>query len=186
MCCGITPALFESCTRCRPSAWRWPEQANSILIRTDVWGRSGAWTRPPRRSLQVFSKRRGKMNNETLIERHFARIGVEAVLVEGEAISIDVRRRAKDELFVLAMPHAAEVKLLGADRADRHLLLLVDHRGTKSRFLCGHDERHWFVAAIPEDERGVTDIAKAKAALQPALVRTSALSLKSKHSLRRR
>ena len=50
------------------------------------------------------------MNNETLIERHFARIGVEAVLVEGEAISIDVRRRAKDELFVLAMPQAAEVK----------------------------------------------------------------------------
>ena len=126
------------------------------------------------------------MNNETLIERHFARIGVEAVLVEGEAISIDVRRRAKDELFVLAMPHAAEVKLLDANRADRHLLLLVDHRGTKSRFLCGHDERHWFVAAIPEDERGVTDVAKAKAALQPPLVRTSALSLKSKHRLRRR
>ena len=56
------------------------------------------------------------MNNETLIERHFARIGVEAVLVEGEAISIDVRRRAKDELFVLAMPQAAEVKLLDANR----------------------------------------------------------------------
>ena len=25
----------------------------------------------------------------------------------------------------------------------------------KSKFLCGHDERHWFVAAIPEAARGV-------------------------------
>jgi hypothetical protein len=23
----------------------------------------------------------------------------------------------------------------------------------KSKFLCGHDERHWFVAAIPSSER---------------------------------
>ena len=126
------------------------------------------------------------MNNETLIERHFARIGVETVFVEDDAVSIDVRRRARREFFVLATPRAAAVKLLDADRVNRHLLLLVDDRGTKSRFLCGHDERHWFVAAIPEDERGVTDIAKAKAALQPPLVRTSVIGLRPKNRLRRR
>ena len=51
--------------------------------------------------------------------------------------------------------------------ADRHLVLLVRSDGEKSKFLCGHDERHWFVAAIPEDARGVTGVETAKAALQP-------------------
>ena len=29
------------------------------------------------------------------------------------------------------------------------------HGEEKSKFLCGHDERHWFVAAVPEGARGV-------------------------------
>ena len=48
-----------------------------------------------------------------------------------------------------------------------------DFLGEKQKFLCGHDERHWFVAAVPEDARGVTGVVAAKAALQPALVRTA-------------
>ncbi len=43
--------------------------------------------------------------------------------------------------------------------------------GEKSKVLCGHDERHWFVAAVPEDARGVTGVVTAKDALQPQLVR---------------
>jgi hypothetical protein len=57
-----------------------------------------------------------------------------------------------------------ELEVVDVDRNDRHLLLLVRDGEEKSKFLCGHDERHWFVAAVPEDARGVTGVAAAKAA----------------------
>ena len=63
-------------------------------------------------------------------------------------------------------------------RSDRHLLLLVRRGERKSKFLCGFDERHWFVAAILESESGVTGVATAKAARfagrRPALARRPA------------
>jgi len=37
------------------------------------------------------------------------------------------------------------------------------------KFLCGHDERHWFVAAVPG--RGVSNVRTAMEALKPAAVR---------------
>jgi hypothetical protein len=61
--------------------------------------------------------------------------------------------------------------------------LLVRDGEEKSKFLCGHDERHWFVAAVPE---GVTGVAAAKAALQPALVRTAVGRVRPKDPFRRR
>jgi hypothetical protein len=56
----------------------------------------------------------------------------------------------------------------------RHLLLLVDTPATKdadqmSAYLCGHDERHWFVAAIPE-KADAWDVQAAKDALKPDAV----------------
>jgi hypothetical protein len=39
--------------------------------------------------------------------------------------------------------------------------------GEKNTFLCGHDEKHWFVAAVPEAARGVNGVATAKAAPRP-------------------
>src|SRR5262249_54068987 len=42
----------------------------------------------------------------------------------------------------------------------------------KSKFLCGHDERHWFVAAIPE-AAPVGTVAQAMEALKPAEVRAA-------------
>jgi hypothetical protein len=56
---------------------------------------------------------------------------------------------------------------------DRHLLLLVRHpkeAGRLDRFLCGHDERHWFVAAVPG---GASSVRQAKEALKPAPVLAS-------------
>jgi len=58
--------------------------------------------------------------------------------------------------------------------------------GEKSKFLCGHDERHWFVAAIPETARGVTGVAAAKAALQPETVRELVERTRLKDPFRRR
>ncbi|HUB25696.1 MAG TPA: hypothetical protein VL992_09740, partial [Tepidisphaeraceae bacterium] len=42
-------------------------------------------------------------------------------------------------------------------------------RGMKSRYLCGHDERSWFVAAVPED-RKANNVQDAKDALKPGAV----------------
>ena len=42
--------------------------------------------------------------------------------------------------------------------------------GPNQKFLCGQDEGHWFVAAIPDDEP-VSTVAGAQIALEPAEVR---------------
>ena len=64
----------------------------------------------------------------------------------------------------------AEFSLLNKQKDDRHLLLLVKNEDgkRKDRFLCGHDEREWFVAAIPGP---VSTVVQAKEALKPAPVR---------------
>jgi hypothetical protein len=56
-----------------------------------------------------------------------------------------------------------------ADARDRHLVLVADHPGHTSRFsrfLCGHDEKAWFVAAVPETHE-VRSVGEAKDALKP-------------------
>jgi hypothetical protein len=61
-----------------------------------------------------------------------------------------------------------EVRVVDSRPEDRHLLLHVKAGTIKSKFLCGHDERDWFVAAVPGS--GVTSVQGAKAALKPAEV----------------
>jgi hypothetical protein len=123
-----------------------------------------------------------------LLTRRFAVIGARLDVEPGPwrgAPRLDVR----GERFVLGFtgrgePSDAEVVQVAP--ADRHLLLLVRSDGAKSRFLCGHDERHWFVAAVPEDARGVTGVRTAKAALQPPAVAELAAGLPPRQRLRRR
>ena len=80
----------------------------------------------------------------------------------------------KGEFFeVVRQPGAEpEVAVLDVQPADRHLLLLVREGGEKSKFLCGHDERHWFVAGIPESAP-VGTVRQAKEALKPAEVQAA-------------
>ena len=80
----------------------------------------------------------------------------------------------KGEFFeIVRQPGAeAEVAVLDVQPADRHLLLLVREGKEKSKFLCGHDERHWFVAAIPETAP-VGTVRQAKEALKPAEVQAA-------------
>jgi len=63
----------------------------------------------------------------------------------------------------------AEVRVLDVQPADRHLLLQVREGSEKNKYLCGHDERHWFVAGIPENA-SVGTVRQAKEALKPAEV----------------
>lgn len=118
------------------------------------------------------------------------------------APSIDVQQTPHGETFVLdyrarrmrrgnagaepVQDDEVQLEVVDLRTADRHLLLLMRQGTIKSKFLCGHDERHWFVAAVPESAGGVTGVETAKAALQPAPVRTRAAGLKRKHRNSRR
>ncbi len=86
-------------------------------------------------------------------------------------ISLDVQSDRRGEFFEIAKRPGAEVEvvILDVQPADRHLLLLVREGKDKSKFLCGHDERHWFVAGIPESAP-VGTVRRAKEALKPAEV----------------
>src|SRR5438552_978118 len=110
----------------------------------------------------------------------FARIGARLKVAERPArssrmagvISLDVRADRKGEFVeIVRQPEGeAEIAVLDVQPADRHLLLLVREGQDKSKYLCGHDERHWFVAGIPETAP-VGTIRQAKEALKRAEVR---------------
>jgi hypothetical protein len=85
-------------------------------------------------------------------------------------IVIDIRRDEQGEYFDITHRRDVEIEVLDVQAQDRHLLLMArEPIAGKSKFLCGHDERSWFVAAIPESAkaRGVQD---AKDALKPQAV----------------
>jgi len=120
--------------------------------------------------------------NTTFLHHKFARIGARLRVAERPArrnrpeagISLDVQTDRQGEFFEIGPRAAADVEItvLDVQPADRHLLLLVRDGKDKSKFLCGHDERHWFVAAIPETAP-VGTVQQAKEALKPAAVQAA-------------
>src|SRR6516165_9372107 len=120
--------------------------------------------------------------NTKLLDIKFARIGARLKVADRPSrrtptvgfISLDVQTDRKGEFFeIVKQPGAeAEIAVLDVQPADRHLLLLVREGKEKSKFLCGHDERHWFVAGIPESAP-VGTVRQAKEALKPAEVQTA-------------
>ena len=129
------------------------------------------------------------MNTEVLARR-FAAIGARVKLARvrhGTATMIDVGTDAKGEFFELVVGvRGVDVNVVDVDPIDRHLLLHVRDGGDRSKFLCGSDERHWFVAAVPESARGVTGVVSAKEALQPDAVREAVARIRPKDRFRRR
>jgi hypothetical protein len=125
---------------------------------------------------------------DAVLERHFGFIGARARLgvQDGAVARLNIRRDGDGEFFDLRLPDGAVTAVLDADRRRRHLLLLVNVDGDKSRYLCGHDERHWFVAAIPESERGVVNVVMAQHALMPVSVREAASRMRTRQRFRRR
>ena len=61
------------------------------------------------------------------------------------------------------------MSVIDAQPQLRHLVLMSREANGKHKFLCGHDERHWFVAAVPED-RPVSTVRTALEALKPDVV----------------
>ncbi|HEY6304973.1 MAG TPA: hypothetical protein VI488_00780 [Candidatus Angelobacter sp.] len=103
--------------------------------------------------------------------------------------ALDVRRDRDGEYFLVSKRADVSVEVLEVQPRERHLVLLArvpDNSGheTKSRFLLGHDERHWFVAAIPE-RSPVSTVAAAKQALkpEPVVLRESGVRARLRHRL---
>ena len=116
------------------------------------------------------------MDTSNLLTK-FARIGARLKVtdrpsnrsrVASGVISFDIQADRDGEYFEVASSPGAdpEVTVLDVQPSDRHLLLLVREGTEKQKFLCGHDERHWFVAAIPESAP-VGTVRQAKEALKP-------------------
>ena len=93
-----------------------------------------------------------------------------------ERLAVDVEEGKDGERFVIGVnadvATELDMSILDIQPGDRHLLLMVkdaSEAGVRQKFLCGHDERHWFVAAVPEDA-GVATVRQAKEALKPEIV----------------
>jgi hypothetical protein len=125
------------------------------------------------------------------LQTDFARIGARLRLTperrmrQNSAVRIDVEEDRHGETFDIRFDATAPPDLIPVDvRPERrHLLLLLRARPAdrphlppvKSRFLCGHDERHWFVAGVPEAVLGVSSVRTAMDALKPTAVRVAEL-----------
>ena len=106
--------------------------------------------------------------------------------VVSEDLALDVRQDRRGEYFLISRAQASttELVVLDVQPRDRHLLLLSRSAAEKHRFLLGHDERHWFVAGIPESTP-VSRVRDAKQALKPDLVQTSEHRVRTKYRDRR-
>ncbi len=107
-------------------------------------------------------------------------------------VVIDIGNDRRGEFFDFQTTSDAKIEVLDLQSKDRHLLLMVrqpaDRLGmseTKDKFLCGHDERHWFVAGIPESA-SVGNVITAMEALKPELVRNLENGRKGKRKKRNR
>jgi hypothetical protein len=122
--------------------------------------------------------------NADSISKHFARMGARfrPVLPDAKSFrrgtidyTLDLSHDKRGQIFELCAEPGRlaglDVQVLQCGKVERHLLLLVKTGETKDRFLCGHDEREWFVAAVPGN---ASNIAQAKLALQPDGVRNAA------------
>src|SRR5687768_2879097 len=133
---------------------------------------------------EKFEKMGARVRETALSERAVRRLqrrrwrgGPDLAAMDDEMpVRLDVQRDGYGEYFELRRHDDVAVEVVDVDAGGRHLLLRVRRRRDNQRttgdasegtFLCGHDERSWFVAAIPERARAGS-VQDAKDALKPA------------------
>lgn len=114
---------------------------------------------------------------QDVIEKHFGKIGARAVVGEGllrgraERPRVDIRRIDGKEGFVIDVGEGKdEIAIIEARPDIKHLLLMIKDPAQDPailKYLCGHDERHWFAAAVPEYAHA-KNVEDALQALKPA------------------
>lgn len=118
------------------------------------------------------------MNTQTL-EKRFSEIGARVKVSppsnrwNSRDFVIDVRRDKEGEYFDIQAKDGIDMIPLDVQKNDRHLLLMARlPEAPKAKFLCGHDERHWFTCAVPATSGiPVSTVFQAKQALKPADLR---------------
>lgn len=97
--------------------------------------------------------------------------------------TVDVQSDRKGEYFEIRVldNEQVEMSVLDVRPEMRHLLLMAP----VGKFLCGHDERHWFAAAVPGN---ASNVKTALVALKPAAVRQEEArkGIRTKDRFRRR
>lgn len=108
---------------------------------------------------------------ETMFRRMGARLKISEAVARLHPAGIDIRSDRRGEYFDIRVETSDRVEYQVVDIQPhlRHLLLMSRRENGKQKFLCGHDERHWFVCAVPGDS--VTNVVNAMEALQPPEVR---------------
>ncbi len=138
--------------------------------------------------------------DSAIVEKKFRQIGARSSIRPlvaqrwnslAQPVLIDIRRDRVGEYFDIQAVDEVEVEVVDLQPRDRHLLLMVRQPAEspteperKDKYLCGHDERHWFVAAVPG--RRVSSVVTAKDALKPLDVRRRETGRAGKPSRRHR
>ena len=110
------------------------------------------------------------MSTREFLVRHFSRMGARVLVHESRAaqqvkVRIDVARDRSGEFFDIRCQQEVAPEILDVQPRLRHLVLMVRDGADRNKFLLGHDERHWFAAAVPGDN--VHDVQTAIASLRP-------------------
>lgn len=134
--------------------------------------------------------------SQTLLDKHFSKMGARLKtrpLLPSPFTApflIDIKKDKAGEYFDIAFNPSSsqDIEVLDVDPKDRHLLLMVRRPPVraglpddKTKFLCGHDERHWFAAVVPPQSRNITT---AKEGLKPRAVLQALASKGVKTKLR--
>jgi hypothetical protein len=125
------------------------------------------------------------MDDVSVLEKKFSAMGARVKFSKpnerwntASPFTIDIQKDSEGEFFDVRVKKEIEMMIMDLQKQDRHLLLLVKNpngnsnfsqkddprRIATSRFLCGHDERHWFTCAVPG---GASTVTQAKQNLKP-------------------
>jgi hypothetical protein len=115
--------------------------------------------------------------NAEHIQSKFEAMGARVKVSDAPNVRVNILSDRRGTFFDVQKPDDVEVSVVQVAPKDRHLLLMaksiVPHgRPVIDRFLCGHDEREWFVAAVPGS---VSTVIAAKDSLRPNTVNDSLL-----------
>lgn len=113
---------------------------------------------------------------KSVIEEKFKKMGAQVkVRTDREFLRLDVTTmKRKGEVFEVDIPRDATIEVLDLQPRRRHMLIVARESGNprrpdeKTKYLVGHDERHWFVAGVPSHAITVTH---AMELLKPHVVR---------------
>ncbi len=116
--------------------------------------------------------------NIGILERHFERLGARvrvgpwvparvAARPRLDGLAVDVKRDRAGEYFDIQVESVLiDLDVVDVQPKDRQLLMLARYLAAarQEKFICGHDDRAWFVAAVP-DERGVSKVLTASSGI---------------------